>query len=313
MHFSVIIPAKNEETSIARCLNSLLNVDWERNDYEIIVVDNGSDDRTVSIASEKGASVFIKPGLTISALRNFGARQANGEILVFLDADCTVTKEWLREALRYIFRGDVVCFGSPPIVPENATWVQEAWFQVRRKRVPTGEVDWLESMNMFVRRREFFSAGGFNEDLVTCEDYDLSFRLKSVGKLIADERIRVVHHGEAASVGHFFRKEYWRGTGNLSGVFHHGISMKELPSVAFPIIHAALAVCVIFSLIAGILSMNDLILLVGVSLIFAWQVPLFFMAVWKNRYSFHFFRTLQLYLLLNIYFLARGGAILQRR
>jgi glycosyltransferase involved in cell wall biosynthesis len=313
MQFSIIIPAKNEEANIGRCLDSIMNVGWDHSQFEVIVVDNGSSDRTVAIAKEKGALLFIKPELTISALRNFGVTQAKGDVLVFLDADCTVTGDWLQSASRYLSRDDIVCFGSPPTVPEDATWVQTAWYRIRRGKDHCGEVDWLESMNMFVRRETFLAVAGFNEELVTCEDYDLSLRIKPFGKIVADQRIVAVHHGEAATVEHFFRKEYWRGTSNLKGIFHHGFSLKELPSVMLPIVHVILGLIVLSALIAGFMKANDQVVSGGAALLLLWQIPLFLLAVWKNRDDLHLMTALQLYMLLNVYFLARGGAVLRRR
>lgn len=309
MQFSIIIPAKNEEAHIGCCLNSLARVEWDQNQYEVIVVDNGSSDSTAAIAKGKGARLFIKPELTISALRNYGVSQSKGDILVFLDADCTVSGDWLRNAARYISCDEVICFGSPPAIPEDATWVQTAWFQVRRRSEQCTEVDWLESMNMFVRRESFLAVGGFNEELVTCEDYDLSLRLKSLGKLVADERIVAVHHGEAATVGHFFRKEYWRGTSNLRGIFHHGISLKELPSVLFPLVYVILGIVASIALITGFVKVDNPVMIGGAALFLIWQIPVFLLAARKNRPAFHVMPVLHLYLLLNIYFLARGGAL----
>ncbi|BDV43049.1 hypothetical protein GURASL_19720 [Geotalea uraniireducens] len=313
MHFSVIIPARNEEATIDRCVESVMACAWAADDFEVLVVDNGSSDRTAMLAAARGARVLSLPDGTIARLRNYGALEAQGDILAFLDADCTVPGNWLGEAARYIEQGDVVCFGSPPIVPADATWVQEAWFAVRQKGGELNEVDWLESMNMFVRRREFLSVGGFNEELVTCEDYDLSLRLGRLGRLVADSRIGAVHHGEAASLGHFFRKELWRGTSNLTGVIAHGVSLREAPSVLLPLVYGLLMLLVPLLLVAGLLTMNQLLLLTGASLVLAWQAPLLLLAAWKNRRSFCLLRTLQLYLLLNVYFLARGGSVILRR
>jgi len=311
MQFSIIIPAKNEEARIGQCIDSLVNLDWDREEFEIIVVDNGSVDQTAAIAGERGAKVFVEPGLTISALRNRGADSAQGRILAFLDADCTVRRDWLRNAAPYLPRQDIVCFGSPPVVPDHATWVQEAWFQVRRKK-PHGEITWLESMNMFVRREIFTAAGGFSEDLITCEDYDLSLRLGRFGTLMTDERIVAVHHGEAMSVGHFFRKECWRGTGNIHGLKHHGISWREVPSIAIPPVYCALAFLAPGWLIAALLTTDKRVLLTASLVLLAWQVPLAGLALWKNGLCRSVVRMIQLYFLLNIYFLARGYRLLQR-
>lgn len=305
MQFSIIIPAKNEEANIGRCLDSIANVAWERDQYEVIVVDNGSNDATVAIAREKGAQVFIQPELTISGLRNFGAAYASGKILAFIDADCTVVPSWFEKASPYLFRTEVACFGSPPLVPEDATWVPKAWFAVRKKRVDFGETDWLESMNMFVRREAYTASGGFDESLITCEDYDLTLRLKQHGSLICDSSIVAVHHGEAATVGHFFRKELWRGKSNFAGMLQHGITLAEIPSLIAPTFHCLLWFCWLISPLVG-----SLLLMQAISaLLLVWQLFILSTGVKKLLPNITLTSLVQLYFLLNIYLFARGAGV----
>lgn len=103
--FSFIIPALNEEACIAACIQSIQAQGEAR--YEIIVVDNGSTDRTVEIANQMGCVVVTeqKPGL--SHARNRGAEIAQGDIICFIDADCMLSKNWLQAAQR--------CFSKPGI------------------------------------------------------------------------------------------------------------------------------------------------------------------------------------------------------
>jgi len=308
MQFSIVIPAKNEEANIGRCLDSISQVAWDNSKYEVIVVDNGSTDKTAEIARQNDATVYMKPNMTISGLRNFGASQACGTILAFIDADCTVDHHWLHEGARYLERHDIVCFGSPPIVPLNATWVQKAWFEVRRKSVTVGETDWLESMNMFVRHDAFIKCGGFNEDMVTCEDYDLSLKLKKFGLLLNDSRVVAVHHGEAATVAHFFRKEMWRGISNFRGLARHGIVLSEIPSLFAPSVHCFLLVIIGL----GPLLYRSSFYRVAIVIFLLWQSMLFVLSIRKNRQKTNLVRVVQLFWLLNIYFLARGFAIVRR-
>jgi glycosyltransferase involved in cell wall biosynthesis len=305
MQFSVIIPAKNEEATIGLCLDSIVNVDWDRSQYEVIVVDNGSSDGTVAIAREKGAQVFVKPELTISGLRNFGAGQASGDVLAFIDADCTVVSSWLAKASPYLDRKEVACFGSPPIVPEDAGWVPRAWFAVRNKGEELCETDWLESMNMFVRREIFAVSGGFDESLITCEDYDLSLRLKQHGSIMSDSSIVAVHHGEAATVGHFFRKELWRGKSNFAGMMQHGLTLSELPSLFAPSFHCLLWICWLISPLA---SFPRAVIAVS-GLMAVWQAFLLVTCLRKLLPSITITTLLQLHFLLNIYLFARGAGV----
>ncbi|WP_026840889.1 glycosyltransferase [Citrifermentans bremense] len=310
MQFTVIIPARDEERNIGRCLDSIARVEWDASEFEIIVADNGSQDRTAEIAAQMGATVYKLPGLTISALRNYAASRARGAILAFMDADCTVEPSWLREASKYLDREEIACFGAPPQVPAQSTWVQRAWFEVRRKKVSLGETSWLESMNMFVRREAFSGCGGFDEKLVTCEDYDLSVRLRELGGLFTDSSIAATHYGEAATLAHFFRKELWRGIGNLKGVSSHGIRLSELPSLCLPLWH-----CLVLLILAGGICAGGVfgvgVALYAASLFLLWQSLLLSLCLFKY-YRGSLCLVAQIFVLLNVYYVARGVASLRQ-
>ncbi len=97
MRFSIIIPTKNDEANIRKCFESIFRLELKCADYEVIVVDNGSVDRTVPIAYENGAKLVLKSGLSAADLRRCGARLAQGQILMFMDPDCNVRRACLSE------------------------------------------------------------------------------------------------------------------------------------------------------------------------------------------------------------------------
>jgi len=306
LDFSVIIPARDEEANISLCLDSIFSNHYPSERYEVIVVDNGSDDRTVDVAVARNAIVAQLPDVNISALRNQGANLARGRVLAFIDADCTVAVDWLQQASRYLDQPDIALFGSPPGIPQESTWVQRTWFLVRGR---TGdhevtEVGWLESMNMFIPRQFFFKVKGFNEELVTCEDVDISYRLAEYGRVISDLRIRATHHGEARTLREFFRKERWRGKSNYAGLYVHGLHPEEIPSLFLPVfflftpIVAALA-----CLTAGSLSY----LLTGFVL---WQSPVGLITMLKAKGKAATpVEIIRLWLLYNVYYAARSTAV----
>lgn len=311
MTFSVVIPAKNEEVNISRCLESIWKVEWDSRDFEVIVVDNGSTDRTVTIAKEMGARVFEKPEATISGLRNYGVSVANGSVIAFLDADCTVTPGWFQAASRYLQDDDVVAFGSPVAVPEGGTWVQTAWFNVRGKPSQVEDVEWLESANLLVKRDAFLCVGGFEKSLVTCEDYDLTQRLKPYGRIISDWRVAAIHYREPSTICEFVKKEMWRSKSNYVGLFSRKINIKELPSLVFPLLYIIFCLTLCVSL-GAYFSRLDLISGLFIALLLAvWQFPFCLYAFRKNR-SGNITIVLQLFVLLNLYFFARGLAVFKR-
>lgn len=232
---SIIIPAYNEERRLSLCLQSVAACDFDHSKVEIIVIDNGSTDRTGEIAREHGAKVIENTSKKVAGLRNLGVTRSSGAILAFLDADCTVSADWLKNAIAYSDRREIACWGSPPTPPDPATWVQSTWFLIRKKEKGLQSVDWLESMNLFVRRETFSALKGFNESLETCEDVDFCYRARNYGSIVSDSGIKVTHLGEAATVRAFFKKELWRGCANLQGLRSHGIILRELPSLAIPL------------------------------------------------------------------------------
>src|SRR3989344_3366601 len=99
MHYfiSVVIPAYNEEKLIGRCVDSLQKQDYPKENYEIIVVDHRSNDKTSEIARLHGANVlrFTEDNATIGATRQFGSENAKGEIFAYVDADSVPESDWL--------------------------------------------------------------------------------------------------------------------------------------------------------------------------------------------------------------------------
>ena len=307
LDFSVIIPAKNEEANISVCLDSIFSNRYPSERYEVIVVDNGSDDRTVAVAVSRNATVAQLPDVNISALRNHGAKLAGGRVLAFMDADCTVAVDWLQQASRYLEQPDVALFGSPPGIPQESTWVQRTWFLVRGR---TGdhevtEVSWLESMNMFIPRHLFFKVDGFNEELVTCEDVDISYRLAEHGRIISDVRIKATHHGEARTLREFFRKERWRGKSNYAGLRVHGLRPEEIPSLVLP---AYFLLMPMLAILASFATGSLPYLLTGLVL---WQSPVCLITMWKmkGRDGVDPVEIIWLWLLYNVYYAARSTAM----
>ncbi|NOY53153.1 MAG: glycosyltransferase [Deltaproteobacteria bacterium] len=303
MLISIIIPARNEEMNIVRCMKSIHANTFSSKEYEVIVVDNGSTDRTADLAKSCGGIVYRRPGVTVSALRNYGAKKSRGKVLAFLDADCTVERDWLESASRYFQREDVACFGSPPYIPANPTWVQQTWLLVRNPEEKLRETDWLESMNLFVRKDAFEQVGGFDETLTTCEDVDISYRLSAQGKIISDPDIKAIHHGEARTIREFFRKELWRGKSNYRGALRHGFRFKEVPSLVLPF-YFGIFVLLIFILLVIRAETTWLY-----AMIILWQTPLMISAGLKIRHNSGMRQYPHLLLLYNVYYLARFCAI----
>lgn len=236
MGFSVIIPAFNEAEHLGRCLEGLAAQGRGQSLIEeVIVVDNLSTDDTARVAEALGARVVSAPKGTIASVRNRGAEAADGEIFAFIDADCVPLPGWLVAAHARFEEPGTVAVGAYPRVPEDATWVQSVWSRLCQGG-PAAPAAWLPSANMLVRRSAFREVGGFNEELITCEDVDLSYRLGRLGTVFSDPAAAVIHHREPATLGRFFTKEVWHSRDNYTGLRRHGLVLRELPSLVMPLL-----------------------------------------------------------------------------
>jgi len=246
-----VIPALNVEATLDRCLDAIVAAAAGHH-AEVLVIDNGSTDRTVAIARARGVHVVTAPGFTVAALRNLGVRLAAAEIVAFVDADCVIAPSWVARALPHFDDATVGAVGAATDVPDDATWVQRAWRLHRHRTTAPQQVEWLPTENLAVRKAAFEAVGGFDARLVTCEDVDLCYRLGASYRIVSDPALGSIHLGEAPTLARFFRKEAWRGRSNLRGVLAHGVRLSELPSVLLPLYHLAGAVAVGAGLVHGV-------------------------------------------------------------
>jgi glycosyltransferase involved in cell wall biosynthesis len=213
---SIIIPALNEERMIGRCLESLANLNFGRERFDVTVVDNGSTDRTREIAKSfedrLNLKILQKSGVRISALRNLGAREAQGSIVAFLDADCLAPKNWLERMVELVPHEGAGIVGAHYLLPENSSWVGRTWHRYQEAE-KSGEVSHVPAGDLIMRREGFLRLGGFDETIQTNEDYELCERARAAGMRVqAVPAVGVVHLGTAQSLRIFFRKQAWHGT-----------------------------------------------------------------------------------------------------
>jgi glycosyltransferase involved in cell wall biosynthesis len=216
VNVSIIIPALNEEEMIGRCLDSLTRLAFAHDRFEVLIVDNGSQDRTLAIADSfkdrLNLKVLQQAGVRISALRNLGAHAAAGDILAFLDADCLAPAEWLDRIFTLAPADGAGVLGAHYLLPEDSSWVGRTWH--RYQEAPkSGEVSHVPAGDLVMRREDFLKLGGFDETIQTNEDYELCERARKAGMQVqAFPQIGVIHLGTAQSLRVFFRKQAWHGT-----------------------------------------------------------------------------------------------------
>jgi glycosyltransferase involved in cell wall biosynthesis len=237
---SIIIPAYNEESYLPHCLQGVFELEYPKDRMEVIVVDNESTDRTKEIALSYGCRVLDKPEGTIASVRNFGVREAiSNEYIAFIDSDCIPHKNWLKACIEHMndpHIGAITTSVADP--PENGTWVEKAWCAMGKssRHLDIAETKSLSSFSIFIRWSLFYELGGFNEELITCEDADLGYRLSEKCKIIEDWTVPTIHLRESKTLLELFKREKWRGIGNLRGLRMHGLKIREAPSIILPAI-----------------------------------------------------------------------------
>ena len=172
MTISVIIPALNEEISIGSLVSYLLKR-GEQEVLEVIVVDGGSQDNTVSAATQAGAKVISSSITSRAAQMNAGAAVAKGDLLYFVHADTKPPKSFvtdLSEALQEGYSSG--CYRYVFDSPSRMLRIN-AWF-TRFDRLMFRGGD----QTLFIQKNVFESLGGFDERFVIMEEYDFLMRLR---------------------------------------------------------------------------------------------------------------------------------------
>lgn len=205
---TVIVPARNEEKSIEKCLISLINQDFPKDYVEILVIDNESTDATSIIASKiEGIHVISAPNLNVGAVRNLGASKANGEILVFIDADCTAPFDWLKKINNGLLEPKTV-LGGGILLPQNPKPIEKFWL-LEGPDGPSLPKE-LIGASIALSKTDFVNIGGFDEKITSGEDSELSIRFKKNGYKITILRdFSVVHLGNAKTSIEFIKRQIW--------------------------------------------------------------------------------------------------------
>ncbi|MDA2931700.1 glycosyltransferase [Nitrospinae bacterium AH-259-F20] len=216
---SVIIPALNEEKTIRECLSSLLKMDYPPERREILVVDNGSTDRTAEIVKSFPVRYIREERRGASSARNKGIEAGKGEILAFTDADCIVSRGWLWELVRAFdeegvggVAGEIVAY--PPKTPAE-------WYAARvrhlspRKYLSRPLLPFAVFANLAFRRDVFDKIGLLDETILEGEATDFCTRFfRGTGLKLEYALKAIVFHRHRATAWEFFRQQWNYGKGH---------------------------------------------------------------------------------------------------
>jgi cellulose synthase/poly-beta-1,6-N-acetylglucosamine synthase-like glycosyltransferase len=183
---SVIIPVFNDPEALDACLNGIKNLAWPTEGLEVVIIDNDSKP-PISISPQVYPSARVvhcsKPGSY--AARNAGAREARGEVLAFIDADCIPDRDWLATSVKSLeISGDNAIIGGdvlfmPPAHPTTVTKYQLAVGFQQEKNIT--EKKFSATANLVVTRDAFQRIGEFEERLLSGGDREWCWRAFDLG------------------------------------------------------------------------------------------------------------------------------------
>lgn len=238
MDVSVIIPAYNEEKDIGKCLKSLSGQSFKK--FEVIVVDDGSTDKTREIVSKFKKVKLVEgkhkgPGFS----RNLGAKIAKGNILIFIDSDMAFDKDYIKNLIGPMLKNkNIIGTTHDYEVATNTSNIYSAlWGKIRVSK------EEAENVKIFraIRRDNFLRLGGFDPKYGYADDQTLWFKYK-IKPVVAPNT--VCYHKNPETLKGTYKQADWIGA-----------SWKErLPIFKIPLISHSLVIPIFLSILPAALA-----------------------------------------------------------
>lgn len=216
MRISVIIPSYNEERAITQCIDSLYA--QGRRPDEVLVVDDSTDStpgKVLALAKRKeykGLRLVRGQRKGVSAARNLGAKEANADIIVFMDADKRLSPDAIAEISKLFANPKAELARFQSTKPEPKTFIEKCYYVrlLQQERGADGRSDLLLVPEVY-RRETFLRIGLFDESLRYFEDVDIAERVKKLGIPLHQLQAKF-YHDEPATMGEFQKQARWLGS-----------------------------------------------------------------------------------------------------
>ena len=279
MKFSIIIPLYNRPAEIDELLDSLTRQTFK--DFDVIVVEDGSDIRADSIIEkfrpQLDIKYFFKPNSGPGTTRNYGAERSDNDYFIFFDSDCIIPDNYMEIVNRQLTDNYTDCYGGPDAAMPNFTPVQKAISYAMTSIISTGGIRGASekagkfhprSFNMGFSRKVFEATKGFST-MRFGEDIDMTLRILEGGFTTQLIKEAFVYHKRRTDFRKFFRQVFNSGCARINLNQRHPGSLKlvhTLPACFLVgetiCIIAAIVTAIIFRhWLAPLLCLSPLILL----------------------------------------------------
>lgn len=221
---SVVVPVLNAEKTLPDCLNALVSQEFPKEQYEVIIVDNGSTDGTWTIIQSYGPAVRGLQEFRVQssyAARNTGVRASRGALIAFTDADCVPDSSWLRHLLESFENPSVGCVAGEvlpfdPVAPVEK-FSAKAGILRQRNTLNHRYRPYAQTANVVYRRKVFEQIGLFNGSLKSGGDADLCWRMQEqTGWELSFNDAATVEHRHRSSTRELWKQQVRYGQGSAA-------------------------------------------------------------------------------------------------
>jgi GT2 family glycosyltransferase len=221
---SVVVCTYNGGATLDQCLRSLVGLDYP--DYEVIVVDDGSNDQTAAVlAKHPSVRVIRQSNRGLSVARNVGLAAATGEVVAYTDSDCYADPDWLALLVGQLERSGASAVGGPNLTPDDgwlAGCVADAPGQPTHVLEGDQTAEHVPGCNMAFRKEALVALNGFDPIYRKAgDDVDVCWRLQQSGRWITFAPGAFVWHHRRQTPRTFFRQQAGYGEAEALLRFKH--------------------------------------------------------------------------------------------
>jgi len=213
---SVIIPAYNSCKTIGKTIEALQRQNYPKKNYEIIVIDDGSIDKTENIVKKfKSIKFFKQKHKGPAHARNLGAKFSKGSILLFTDADCIPDKNWIKNMVKpFKDKGVVAVSGTYKTLNKNNLLARFIGYDIQFRHEYMKKrkiIDFVGTFSAAYKKSIFQKENGFDTSfpMASGEDPELSYRIAKKHKIIFQPSA-FVWHPHPESLMYFLKQKFWR-------------------------------------------------------------------------------------------------------